>query len=304
MTEHGLSILGGLPSVKRRWLLAGFIFVFSTVAFGQESDSTDRIADPRYENWYQVELIIFERTRQSGEEAWPKNLRLTYPEKLNHLFSEKDWYEYTTALEEAELAIAAREAKEKSVFGFQNPEVMTKHDESSSGPNTSESMQVENQESARSSTKSTILQTSVSGEQTNSVVTGNDSVDQTTETSGQSLLQSDAEIQLPEMEIARLRLSAEKRTLNAEASSLDRRSAFNVLFHESWRQPLKSSAESKAIPIFGGSLVDSHYELEGWVKFSLNRFLHFETHLWHTNFELNYGQNAEGQKNRILAGNT
>ncbi len=40
-----------------------------------------------YENWYQVEMIIFERIEQGGEdpERWPINLSLTYPPRLTFL---------------------------------------------------------------------------------------------------------------------------------------------------------------------------------------------------------------------------
>lgn len=45
-----------------------------------------------FRNWYQVEIIIFERSQRSSPDAesWPKNVSLAYPAKLQYLSNKED----------------------------------------------------------------------------------------------------------------------------------------------------------------------------------------------------------------------
>ncbi|MES2825362.1 MAG: CsiV family protein [Pseudomonadota bacterium] len=44
------------------------------------------LAQDNHERWYQVEMIIFARGESSkNQEAWPKNIKLAYPDNLNFL---------------------------------------------------------------------------------------------------------------------------------------------------------------------------------------------------------------------------
>ncbi len=56
-------------------------------AFAQ---SAQEVFENYFKNWYQVELIIFERIEQTGQdpELWPKNLTLDYPNNLIFLVDE------------------------------------------------------------------------------------------------------------------------------------------------------------------------------------------------------------------------
>jgi len=65
-----------------------------------------------------------------------------------------------------------------------------------------------------------------------------------------------------------------------------------VLFNETWRQPLFKGNSAPSILILGGEQFGDHFELEGSIKISRSRYLHLQTNLWLSNFQINYGQNS------------
>lgn len=88
-----------------------------------------------------------------------------------------------------------------------------------------------------------------------------------------------------------LLLPANERKLTRQANTLERQGGYQVLFHQSWRQPVNSSTRNApAIIIQGGSQYGQYNELEGSISFSLPQLLQVNTRLWLTRFEPNYGQ--------------
>lgn len=86
------------------------------------------------------------------------------------------------------------------------------------------------------------------------------------------------------------RLGEEAKTLHEAYQHLRRIDRYRPLFHEVWQQPLQSRSRSPAILITGGEPYGSHFELEGTIKLSVERYLHIETDLWLHRFEPNFGQ--------------
>jgi hypothetical protein len=86
--------------MPRNTLLHSVIFGAALLASGALLAQNDEIElDSRYENWYQVELIVFERLSGPGAlaaESWPKNLSLQYPLDTQYLFTEDEWQELIT----------------------------------------------------------------------------------------------------------------------------------------------------------------------------------------------------------------
>ena len=72
--------------------------------------------------------------------------------------------------------------------------------------------------------------------------------------------------------------------LNTIAARILRQRDFRLLFHKAWRQPVFSRDQSNSILIRGGDRYDDHYELEGSVTLSVERYLHFTTDLWLSTF--------------------
>lgn len=72
--------------------------------------------------------------------------------------------------------------------------------------------------------------------------------------------------------------------LGNASNRLGRQSNIRILFHESWRQPVISRDDSTSILIRGGERFDDHFELEGSVNLSVERYLHLKTDLWLNTF--------------------
>ncbi|MAV76448.1 MAG: hypothetical protein CL691_07500 [Cellvibrionales bacterium] len=68
--------------------------------------------------------------------------------------------------------------------------------------------------------------------------------------------------------------------LSEAQEKISRNTVHRVLYHQAWIQSLDSSVAAKAIPIFGGEKYNDHYQLEGHVTISKDRFLHIKTDLW------------------------
>lgn len=68
--------------------------------------------------------------------------------------------------------------------------------------------------------------------------------------------------------------------LSDAQEKISRNTVHRVLYHQAWIQSLDSSHAAKAIPIFGGEQYNDHYQLEGHVTISKDRFLHIKTDLW------------------------
>lgn len=84
-------------------------------------------------------------------------------------------------------------------------------------------------------------------------------------------------------------LNAEEMQLKPVASKVLRQADFRLLFHKAWRQALNDRASSEHIIILGGERFDQHYELEGTINISVERYLHLSTDLWFSTFTSNAG---------------
>ncbi len=83
------------------------------------------------------------------------------------------------------------------------------------------------------------------------------------------------------------------RQLTKKRQALDRTRGLRTVFHEAWVQALLPPNDAPALVIKGGNKFGGHYELEGTIRLSVNRYLHMQTNLWLTSFVPNYGQASE-----------
>ncbi len=91
------------------------------------------------------------------------------------------------------------------------------------------------------------------------------------------------------------RLEDSAKQLRPALQHLRRIDRYKPLFHEAWQQPLESRRRSPDILITGGEEYGSHFELEGTVKISVERYLHIDTDLWLHRFLPNFGQQSTFQ---------
>ena len=79
-------------------------------------------------------------------------------------------------------------------------------------------------------------------------------------------------------------LPLEQFVLVDHAKKLSRQHNFRPLFHQAWLQTMDSRERSAPIVIRGGDQFDNHFELEGTIKLSVERYLHIQTDLWLSRF--------------------
>jgi hypothetical protein len=79
------------------------------------------------------------------------------------------------------------------------------------------------------------------------------------------------------------------------AQSLRVSSRFKPLFQASWEQDLNPRKKAPAIIIQGGKKHGNHFELEGYIRVSVERYLHVDTNLWLITYGNNGGSNTGNQ---------
>jgi hypothetical protein len=88
-------------------------------------------------------------------------------------------------------------------------------------------------------------------------------------------------------------MASSQRDLNSAVARIERNPSMKILFHESWVQPIDEQNKAMNIALHGGRSYDDHFELEGSIRLSRERYLHIETNLWLNRFTINMGQEIE-----------
>jgi hypothetical protein len=79
-------------------------------------------------------------------------------------------------------------------------------------------------------------------------------------------------------------LEDEQRLLNRHVKKLLSTGQHRLLFHQAWLQELNDRQQAESILIEGGEQYDNHFELEGYVTISVERYLHIHSNLWLSSF--------------------
>ena len=87
--------------------------------------------------------------------------------------------------------------------------------------------------------------------------------------------------------------------LRAHARSLARKKGYQLLFHKAWDQPVLSEKNAPAIMISAGDEFGSHKTLEGEIKLSVARYLHFSTNLWLSEYKKNNSESPHNEHLRL-----
>ena len=229
-----------------------FLLSFISVSYGQ---STAQIDAP--ENWYQVEVILFNQPSNINSETSTPSLPLKFSDNIIYL---------TNVIEE-------KQRESLMIEGALLPEI-TSYDPVS---------ELEQHDK-------TLMQSidSISLEEDSFEL--NPSEDGVLE---ELVMEHEKEnLFIPEYEDEFQILDSKIRDLNDTARSLNRR-GFNVFFHESWRFVADESNSQNWIAIGAGDQLDGRSEIEGSIRFYKSRFLHFEANLWKLIFPINIENSSE-----------
>jgi Peptidoglycan-binding protein, CsiV len=82
-------------------------------------------------------------------------------------------------------------------------------------------------------------------------------------------------------------LDPSEHTLTKAVNRILAQSDFKPLFHGAWRQLIGKRTKSASLLIRGGDAYDEHFELEGSINLSVERYLHINTDLWLSSFVRN-----------------
>jgi len=85
-------------------------------------------------------------------------------------------------------------------------------------------------------------------------------------------------------------LDNEAKTLSRLARNIQKQNDLRLLTHKTWRQPLNNREQASNILITGGEKFDQHFELEGFIRLYVSRYIHINTNLWFSSFVSNVGQ--------------
>jgi hypothetical protein len=75
-------------------------------------------------------------------------------------------------------------------------------------------------------------------------------------------------------------LDADAREFNSKASAMARSGRYNILFHETWAQPMVAKTDTLPIVVDRSGDNQAWPTLQGSIKLYLSRYLHIETNLW------------------------
>ena len=90
---------------------------------------------------------------------------------------------------------------------------------------------------------------------------------------------------IPSKEESFVALEEKDLIMNREHTKIISSQNYNILYHESWRQPSLKEQESPWVSIKGGENYGQNHELEGNIRLIKNNYLRFEADIWGKIFE-------------------
>ena len=229
-----------------------FLLSFISVSYGQ---STAQIDAP--ENWYQVEVILFNQPSNVNSETSTPSLPLKFSDNIIYL---------TNVIEEKQReSLMIEGALLPEITGYDPVSELEQHDKTLM--KSIDSISLEEDSFELNPSEDGVLEELVMEHEKENLF-------------------------IPEYEDEFQILDSKLRDLNDTARSLNRR-GFNVFFHESWRFVADESDSQNWIVIGAGDQLDGRSEIEGSIRFYKSRFLHFEANLWKLIFPTNIENSSE-----------
>ena len=229
-----------------------FLLSFISVSYGQ---STAQIDAP--ENWYQVEVILFNQPSNINSETSTPSLPLKFSDNIIYL---------TNVIEEKQReSLMIEGALLPEITSYDPVSELEQHDKTLM--QSIDSLSLEEDSFELNPSEDGVLEELVMEHEKENLF-------------------------IPEYEDEFQILDSKIRDLNDTARSLNRR-GFNVFFHESWRFVADESDSQNWIVIGAGDQLDGRSEIEGSIRFYKSRFLHFEANLWKLIFPTNIENSSE-----------
>ena len=256
-----------------RLLLAAmvpFFLVHSPLNAEQQTTKTD----PAAENWYQVEVILFDQKTTSDSESAPKEVQIGFPQNLLELSNK---YPNTGIMR-------------RPIFDRYSSASMTQSDDGNLTQRLLVLLGAKQITPENYNGGSTIPETSIPYHyQDNEDISDLEPFPLDTFGSDQEAIKNKvleennkAEFN-PVYEQPYQILDKKLRNLNDTAKALNRRK-YKVRFHQAWRFQIDAKEQSPWVLIKTKPEVANRQAIEGSLRFYKSRYLHFESDLWRINF--------------------
>lgn len=254
-----------------RYLLVAMLplFLASNISAAEKDQPK---TDPAAENWYQVEVILFDQKTITGSELAPKEVQIGFP---------SNWLELRNSYPST--GIMRRPIFDASTTGsINNPQTLELNQRLSLLLDLNQ-YQVENFNDGTT----LIPEATIPYQYTDAIQIAeieNTAIFEDYDVAN-SELNTEAEVIdfTPVYEQQFQILNRKHRDLNDTARGLNRRN-YRVRFHEAWRFQIDSKEKSPWILVNTKKEQANRQVIEGSLRFYKSRYLHFETDLWRINF--------------------
>lgn len=263
---------------KRTLLLQAKIITLLLALFINLVPSTAGASEDNYDDWYQIEMIVFKQNKLlDSDEIWPL-ASLSYPSNIVKISDVKDLAPQTLQQLEDMLSYEALVFEEDTV------------DSGNTNSSTNDNYLFKSRSRTASIQANKVV--------TDKIIDSNDTIDEALNLESQLLTQSELVQENINIEtlledngpVAFDSLDKSEHQLRSIARSINRSPDYKILLHQAWRQAVVSEENSMPILVQTGKHFDDFFELDGTINISRSRFLHFKTDLWFTEFTSKYQQ--------------
>lgn len=259
-------------NTSRLLITAVVCFLLANSRVYAEKNSSE--IDPAADNWYQVEVILFDQKAITSSESAPRELEIDFPQNwleldnsypINGIMSRPLFDPLSTATIQKPVN-ADLSQRLSDILGINDYYQSAYSDDLTPIPEASIPYQYQNTDQS-TETEATLNQfhTADATEETNPSATDN-VIDFK-----------------PVYEQPFQMLHSKYRDLNDTARALNRRN-YKVRFHQAWRFQIDSREQSPWILVKTQPELANRQTIEGSLRFYKSRYLHFETDLWRINF--------------------
>lgn len=230
-------------------------------------------AERDYENWYQVEIVIFaQKNAAFSDESWALE-NLSYPNNMLSISPTSDDLIEPLSLQQLSDIISHEQlAPANSLEQFETT------DDYLFSSRRRQPIVVDNDRDSDSARSASQYNTTTEVFESGQLLSGE-------AVTPLELSEADLNQLFSRSEpIAYKELNPTDNDLDRLVRSINRSTLYRLLTHKSWRQPVVDEKNAAPILIQAGHHYDDLYEIDGTIKLSRSRFLHFSTDLWYTEF--------------------
>lgn len=233
---------------------------------------------PLYDDWYQVEIIVFAlRNTQPTDESWPLR-EAKYPGDMVSVSPIDAASIRPNNLDQLRILLA------NPTPGIDG--------ESGGAAEPASSFLFENRSRA---SRARLLDRLPGPAETGAVPGSEDGTEIAAPGSDEEFVSNTSDIDLDEIMTEALpkafrELPGDQRVLASIAGSINRSSRYRLLLHTAWLQPARSGGGSWPVLIEAGNRYDDTFEVDGTLTVSRSRFLHVDANLWFTEFTRKFEQ--------------